>query len=358
MPLTPTDIQAAVERYEREFDRYVKLAEVVYERCLQIMAEKGLRTTVQRRAKDPSSLREKLLRISRRVPPDPRFQTVDDVFTHMSDLAAVRVGTYLESDRSTVVEELKLAFEFPTGSVDHPNPDEKNKAGRAQHYRAIHCQVLLKGEDAKSPVNQNIASTSCEIQVCSMLAHVWNEIEHDLGYKPETGHLSEREYSCLEALGQLARAGDEVIKTLLDANRERVAEADTRFGSQFDFMTRMQKQFPEATDFHIHAAQLYDVLLQLDLDNPTRIKDALLDGDYKERAQSLIAKLQAHISVVGDNVVEVEPKTSDRLAVLLFEKMLERVLQLYPTGQGKGRPRRIVSLAKRFEAMSSMPSDD
>lgn len=280
MPLTSNDIQAAVERYEREFDRYVKLADVVYERCLQIVEEKGLRATVQRRAKDPSSLREKLLRISRKNPPDSRFETVDGVFTNMSDLAAVRVGTYLESDRATVVEELKRAFEFPNGTPDHPNPDEKNKSGRAQHYRAIHCQVLLKGEDAKSPKNQNIASTSCEIQVCSMLAHVWNEIEHDLGYKPETGDLSEREKSCLEALGQLARAGDELIKTLLDANRERVAEADTRFGSQFDFMTRMQKQFPDATDFHIHAAQLYDVLLQLDLDNPTKIKDALLDGDY------------------------------------------------------------------------------
>lgn len=355
MPLTPIDIQAAVERYEREYDRYVKLADVVYERCLQIMEEKGLRATVQRRAKDPSSLREKLLRISRKLPPDPRFDTVDEVFAHMSDLAAVRVGTYLESDRATVVEELKLAFEFPIGSDDQPNPDEKNKSGRAQHYRAIHCQVLLKGDDAKSPMNQNIASTSCEIQVCSMLAHVWNEIEHDLGYKPETGELSERENSCLEALGQLARAGDEVIKTLLDANRERVAEADTRFGSQFDFMTRMQKQFPDATDFHIHAAQLYDVLLQLDLDNPTKIKDSLLDGEYKGRAQALIAQLQAHIAGVGDNVVEVEPTTSDQLAVLLFDKMLDAVVGLYPTGQGKGRPRRIVSLAKRFEAMTATP---
>lgn len=174
MPLTSKDIQLAVERYEREYDRYVKLAEVVYERCLQIVEEKGLRATVQRRTKKPTSLRKKLLKVSRKSPPDSRFDTVDAVFTSMGDLAAVRVGTYLESDRTTMVEELKRAFEFLPGTADHPNPDEKNKSGRAQHYRAIHCQVVLKGEDAQNPKNSNIATTSCEIQVCSMLAHVWN----------------------------------------------------------------------------------------------------------------------------------------------------------------------------------------
>ena len=274
----------------------------------------------------------------------------------MGDLAAVRVGTYLESDRATVVEELKRAFEFLPGTDDHPNLDEKNKNGRAQHYRAIHCQVQLKGEDASNPKNSNVTTTSCEIQVCSMLAHVWNEIEHDLGYKPETGDLSEREKSCLEALGQLARAGDELIKTLLDANRERVAETDTRFGSQFDFMARMQKQFPEATDFHVHAAQLYDVLLQLDLDSPTKIRDAILENGYQQRAEDLLTQLQAHIAGAGDEVVSVEPATSDQLVVLLLDKKLDEVLKLYPTGQGKGRPRRIVSLAKRFEAMKSAPA--
>jgi ppGpp synthetase/RelA/SpoT-type nucleotidyltranferase len=357
MPLSNEAIQDAVERYEREHDRYVKLAEVVYERCLQIVEEKGLRATVQRRTKKPSSLRKKLLKISRKNPPDPRFDTLEGVFVNMGDLAAVRVGTYLESDRATVVEELKRAFEFLPGTAEHQNPDVKNKSGRAQHYRAIHCQVQLKGEDAANPKNTNITTTSCEIQVCSMLAHVWNEIEHDLGYKPETADLSEREKSCLEALGQLARAGDELIKTLLDANRERVAEADTRFGSQFDFMARMQKFFSAATNFHEHAAQLYDVLLQLDLDSPTKIKDALLlDNDYQQRATDLLTKLRAHINDSGDEVVSVEPATSDQLVVLLLDKRLDDVLGLYPTGRGMGRPRRIVSLAKRFEAMKAAPA--
>ncbi len=85
MPFSNDDIQAAVVRFEREFDRYDKLAEVVYEKCLRIVEETGVRATVQRRTKTPPSLRKKLLRIQRKDPPDVRFASVDDVFMHMGD---------------------------------------------------------------------------------------------------------------------------------------------------------------------------------------------------------------------------------------------------------------------------------
>ena len=272
----------------------------------------------------------------------------------MGDLAAVRVGTYLESDRATIVEELKRAFDFTPATLKHPNPDDKNKNERAKHYRALHCQVLLKAEEAQGR-NSNLAGTSCEVQVCSMLAHVWNEIEHDLGYKPETGVLSERELDCLDALGQLVRAGDVIIKTLLDANQERVVASETPFGSQFDFMARMQKQFPDATEFHNHAAQLFDVLLEYGLDSPSKIREALLgDGDaYQQRALDLVTKLKAYVDGIGDGVVAVGKNTSDQLAVLLFEKKVDDLLARYPAGRGMGRPMRLVSLAKRFKDMKA-----
>jgi ppGpp synthetase/RelA/SpoT-type nucleotidyltranferase len=352
MPLSNADIQNAVLRYEREFDRFEKLAEVAYEQCLRIVEETGVRATVQRRTKKPQSLRKKLLRIQRKIPEDPKFSSVDDVFANISDLAAVRVGTYLESDRARIVEELRRSFDLVPESGEHPNPDEKNMQDRAKHYRAVHCQVLLKPEDQRG-TNSNLAGTACEIQVCSMLAHVWNEIEHDLGYKPETGTLSERELDCLDVLGQLVRAGDVEIKTLLDANHERVAASETPFGNQFDFMARMQRQFPGANDFHIHAAQLFDVLLEFGLDSPSKIRDAILgEGDaYQERARMLVQQLKEYIESKGDNVVAVEENTSDQLAVLLLEKKLTDLLNLYPSGRGMGRPMRLVSLAKRFEAM-------
>ncbi|HBQ14885.1 MAG TPA: hypothetical protein DEF51_28420 [Myxococcales bacterium] len=352
MPISNEDIQTAVLRYERELDRYEKLADLVYERCLQLVGEIGIRATVQRRAKSPQSLRKKLLQIQRKEPADPRYTDVDSVFEHMGDLAAVRVATYLESEREAVVQELCARFDLVPASDEHPNPDEKDKTGRAKHYRAIHCQVLLKAEDLQGG-NANLAGTSCEIQVCSMLAHVWNEIEHDLGYKPETGALSEAELDCLEALGQQVRAGDTIIKALLDANRARVAVSETPFGSAFDFMTRMKQQFPDATSFHQHATQLLDVLLEFGLDSPTRIREELLgEGDgYRQRSADLLQQLSAHINANNDQVVAVDHDSSDALAVLLFDKKLDELLNLYPTGRGMGRPMRLISMAKRFQAM-------
>jgi ppGpp synthetase/RelA/SpoT-type nucleotidyltranferase len=350
MPLSNEDIQEVLVRYEREYDRYAKLTEYVYERCLRIVDMTGVRATVQRRTKASQSLRNKLLRIQRRVPADPRFRSVEDVFNNMSDLAAVRISPYLEADRTKLVSKLQEAFEFGSGDEQHPNPDEKSKFGRALHYRAIHCQVLIKGEDLVG-ANANLARTSCEIQVCSMLAHVWNEIEHDLGYKPATGGLSERELDCLDALGQLVRAGDVLIKTLLDANQERVAAIETPFNSHHDFATRMQVHFPAATNFHDHAAQLFDVLLDFGLDSPSKIREALLSQGYQARAEKLLSELSAHIKNVGTTVLDVESATSDQLAVLLLDKKLDELLERYPTGRGMGRPMRLVSMAKRFDSM-------
>jgi hypothetical protein len=270
----------------------------------------------------------------------------------MGDLAAVRVSPYLEADRGRIVEGLKQAFDFAPETPGRRNPDERNATGRAKHYRAIHCQVLLKTEDLKD-LNSNLAGTSCEIQVCSMLAHVWNEIEHDIGYKPH-GPLSEYELDCLEALGELAKAGDAVIKTLLEANRERVFASETQFGNRFDFMTRMQKDFPQATEFPLHAAQLFDVLLEFGLDSPVKIRDALLQGtDYVERAIGLATRLQAYIGELRDGVVGIDLKSSDVLAVLFLEKNSAEFLRRHPAGRGMGRPMRLVSLAKRFEDMNA-----
>jgi ppGpp synthetase/RelA/SpoT-type nucleotidyltranferase len=219
MPLTNDDIREAVARYEERFAGYATLTERVYERCLQIVGDTGVGATVQRRAKGVDSLEQKLRRLSARG--DPRYTDVDSVFRHMADLAGVRVATYLESDRWRIVEALRVHFRFIDDLWALPNPDVRNQNERGRHYRAIHCQVGLADEDPGSGglVEKGM---SCEVQVCSMLAHVWNELEHDLGYKPLTGTLGEAEVDGLDALGLLVRSGDVIIKALLDANRSRL----------------------------------------------------------------------------------------------------------------------------------------
>src|SRR3954467_9926973 len=60
MPLTKDLIDAAVERYSREADRYEKLARVVGKACRTLMENNGIRGAVQFRTKAADRLREKL----------------------------------------------------------------------------------------------------------------------------------------------------------------------------------------------------------------------------------------------------------------------------------------------------------
>ncbi|GAH41709.1 unnamed protein product, partial [marine sediment metagenome] len=213
-------------------------------------------------------------------------------------------------------------------------------------------------EDLDEP-NENLEGLTCEIQVCSMLAHVWNEIEHDLQYKPTTGELSGREVESLQILGNLTLSGDVVVKQLFDSNAERLAQhadAAARFQDVYDFVARVRGQFPEATDFGTNAGQLYEDLVALGIQSPADIERELLQGDYHAHAGDLLDRLPRRMQAQGDTTVELEPTSSDPLLMLLLDKRLDRVLGQHPMGRGRGRPPRIASVAARFRDMQDRPT--
>ena len=121
----------------------------------------------------------------------------------------------MEKDRDTVVEAIKALFNGRDGGPVKPEIKYKDKKD-GKFYRATHCEVAIKKDDLDSD-NQNLRDLTCEVQVCSLLAHVFNEIEHDLTHKPLAGELSEEALGFLEALGPLTDMGDFVIVNLLSA---------------------------------------------------------------------------------------------------------------------------------------------
>ena len=105
----------------------------------------------------------------------------------------------------------------------------------------------------------NVSDVPCEIQVCSMMAHVWNEIEHDLGYKPLTGSLSEQERNFLVMLGHAVRQGDMTIGSLFAETERRQREHGGVFTDVYDFVARVRGWFPDI-DFGRNAGPLYEAL--------------------------------------------------------------------------------------------------
>jgi len=347
MPLTDATINQAVQRYRREYDCYDKLCKFVAAKCeREIIRANTLHAAVTARAKAPRKLGEKL---HKKYKQETVLNTVEDALGRVTDLAGVRISTYLEVDRDKVVEEIKKLFDGPkSGPVD-----EEKKDRNGHFYRATHCQVALKPEDLIEPFD-NLEGLTCEIQVCSLLAHVWNELEHDLAYKPTTGDLSTHEKESLSILGNLTLSGDVVIKQLFDANADRIKQAqnDTApFQDVYDFVARMRDAFPNLSDFGSNAGQLFEDLTALGFDTPSKVREQFLVDDYGVRSAGLLEQLQQYLQQQHDDSVQVESQSSDALLVLLLDTHCNQVLDQHPMGRGRGRPPRIASFAHRFQQM-------
>lgn len=182
----PEDVvRKAVQRYHREYDRYLKLSARVAEICrVEIVEERDPRPGDLPR-QEPQEPRRRLRRFAaagKKTMPD-----VDAVFDQIRDLAAVRIATYEQRHERQVVELACRRFTDAKGGKPVPHPKDKQRIDPSNFYRATHVEAFLAPSDVVGTYS-NVAQVPCEIQVCSMMAHVWNEVEHDLGYKPLTGH--------------------------------------------------------------------------------------------------------------------------------------------------------------------------
>ncbi|HCS52197.1 MAG TPA: hypothetical protein DIW81_11480 [Planctomycetaceae bacterium] len=346
MPITAEIIQGAVDRYWREFDRYAKLSEFVGEACRQLLEQDVIRGSVQWRAKNPERLRGKLEKWMK-ADEHQEINSVDDVFIVLKDLAGSRITTYIESERVKVVSSLGKRFDGLGGA--EVTPDVKDVPG--SFYRATHCIVTLKAEDLIGRY-ENLRGLGCEIQVCSLLAHVYNEIEHDLRYKPLSGELSKQETGLLDGLGHLVACGDIVINQTLNAVAERQRENTDQFEDEYDFVTRMRTLFPSASNFASNAGQLYEVCTKLDLDSPEKIKTAI---QYDENSTPEVARQEAislapQVAADGGQL-EIEVESSDQLLILLLKdhELVTKLKGLFPSGRGVGRAPRFLSIAKRMD---------
>ena len=173
-------VEAALARYGREHNRYLQVADAVASRCRRLANEAGIRAPVQWRVKSPEHVRAKL----ERIVPAP----AGNAEAGREPMIAAIQRTYREVDI-----EVKLQAD--------------------RFYRGTYCQLRLSREDA-AELPPELLGLSCEVQVCSLLAQVWNEIEHGLVYAG-TSEPSPEEQATLHALGRMTEAGDALVTMLL-----------------------------------------------------------------------------------------------------------------------------------------------
>lgn len=338
MTISEPTIAEAVARYQREYDRYLKLCSRVADICrYEIVEANAIRAHVTFRAKGHKSLEAKLRKIAQSGKKE--MPTVNAVFDQVRDLAAVRIATYVQTDERKVIDAISKRFAGESGTAVAVDLKDRHASDPQNFYRAAHFEVYLPAQDIVGTYS-NVDGVPCEIQVCSMMAHVWNEIEHDIGYKP-TGELSELEKTTLVNIGHLTRSGDGMISQLLAATDARNAEEVTVFTDVYDFVARARRWFP-SVDFATNAGPLFEELQLLRLNTPVGIQKQIGDlMSVGERSLIELKTLHASLQQRGEIRYGLEENSADRLLVLLLPKVAQHIVSNHPTGRGVGGPTRI-----------------
>jgi ppGpp synthetase/RelA/SpoT-type nucleotidyltranferase len=261
---------------------------------------------------------------------------LDSVFDQIRDLAAVRIATYEQRHEEHVVSLVCTRFLDHQGALPCPERKDRHREDPGNFYRASHLEVFLTPADIVGTY-ANVADVPCEVQVCSMMAHVWNEVEHDLGYKPATGTLSEQERRFLVMLGNSVRMGDDTIQSLFAETERRQSEQGGTFADVYDFVARLRGWFP-GVDFGRHAGALFEALQPIRLVSPDGIHKVLdLPEPMTEVGRQAAERLGAGLA--ADARFQLDSTSSDLLLVLLLPKIALFLAKSEATTEGATRVR-------------------
>ena len=161
-----------LEQYRSEKSRYEQLGKVVQKRLENIAAESSVSVmTVGHRLKDEKSLCGKLYRKGE------KYRSLEDI----TDILGARIVCYFYDDVDVLGKQVEKSF-----VVDWENSVDKRKQMRADSfgYLSLHYICSLP-KDAGFP--QELCDVRFEIQIRTIMQHVWSEINHDLGYKSDFG---------------------------------------------------------------------------------------------------------------------------------------------------------------------------
>lgn len=289
MPENKKKIDEVIEFFEsKEVDRLVKMTRLVTVRMEQELSAAGIPARVSSRVKSTSSLRGKLQKWADDHKTVERLNgNVEEILSRVNDLAAARVTTYTENDRDAVAEIAQGVFRSPPNysrpfDLEKKENDSRIKDNQRNHYRATHMMVSIHENDLNGEFS-NLKRDKCELQITSLLAHVWNEIEHDTIYKSLSGDLSELERDAIDSLGHLTKTGDNIIKSLLRARQVREdKEEDTlrrenaRFAHSEDLAGFLEEHYGKningkSYDFRHGASELLVILRSINWHHPHNI---------------------------------------------------------------------------------------
>lgn len=213
-----------IEQYNKEYDYYQKLAQIISNKIEDQLFKRGVKAIVSFRAKKPERLHDKLLKRNEKE----KYRDMLQIYNDIVDLAGIRVSLYFPSERELLDEIINEIFEVKLKKDFPDNTHAPKYTKRFSGYWATHYRVQLK----EHSLTKRYQNTLAEIQVASVLMHAWSEVEHDLVYKPYSGELSKEELAILDEINGLVLAGEIALERLQSAmaiRTEKTAVIDDKY---------------------------------------------------------------------------------------------------------------------------------
>ncbi|MBY3381688.1 GTP pyrophosphokinase [Rhizobium laguerreae] len=352
VPLDAKMIFDCVEEYSNSHDRMTKLVLFVVAQFERELKKRNIMARVTGRAKSIESLKGKLDKWSSDRKRCARFRARSDVFSCVSDLAGVRVMTYTERDREVVQQLIGELFASPAGRAEFA-AERKEESARIQrdktnHYRATHMQICLRPEHLVGDY-VNLRGAECEVQITSMLAHVWNEIEHDMRYKGDAQALSDDEILAIDSLGLLTKSGDRIISKLINANARRIEahrlHQGMRDGSIKDWRSlaqTMEEHFGatvarKAINYRVNTPALFDTIEALNLTHPKDLFQVLSPSLVQTTAKETLPAFTRYLRMHGLQKPLIASETCDLFLIALLSKFCATIAGLPKTNRGPAK---------------------
>lgn len=163
-------LSKAIDWYKQNRSIFCQLSDKAHTILVDLLKEAEIAVhDVSCRAKEVDSFAKKA--------EDERYTAPE---TQITDLSGGRIIAYVESDLEPIKKIIEENFD-----IDWPNSlDKSEKLGIDKvGYRSIHYICTLSKERLRLPEYKKFEGKKFEIQIRTLLQHVWAEVEHDRSYK-------------------------------------------------------------------------------------------------------------------------------------------------------------------------------
>jgi ppGpp synthetase/RelA/SpoT-type nucleotidyltranferase len=227
-----------LEEFEKWGGRLPEFQERTRSLLLDMIQASGISIhSIQARTKTRESLRAKCER------PDKNYQDFFDV----TDVVAFRIIAYFHDDVDKIAKHLNEAFTVdPVKSID-----KRMRKPTEFGYSALHsiCRYCDTRESLLE--NRNFRGLWWEVQICSILQHAWNEIEHNIGYKSQSKVPTDIERRLHRLAGTLE---------LVDAEFKEIRDKTENYRMAVDL--RIESQDTDISDVGIDSISLLSFMRQ------------------------------------------------------------------------------------------------